>query len=85
MKKWIGRIAAGLCVIVLLICGVVFIGFRDSLPDREGSVEVSGIKEQVSLERDRQGNATITAENRYDVAFVTGYLHGQERFFQMDL
>jgi penicillin G amidase len=85
LKKWIGRIAAGLCVIVLLICGVVFIGFRDSLPDREGSVEVSGIKEQVSLERDRQGNATITAENRYDVAFVTGYLHGQERFFQMDL
>ncbi len=31
------------------------------------------------------GVPTLTGANRTDLAYATGYLHGQERFFQMDL
>jgi penicillin amidase len=39
----------------------------------------------VRVERDDRGIPTIYAENRCDVARAIGFLHAQERFFQMDL
>lgn len=37
------------------------------------------------IERDALGVPTVHAESRRDVAFATGFLHAQDRFFQMDL
>jgi penicillin amidase len=43
------------------------------------------ITSQVTIERDRQGVPTIHADTRQDMAFALGFLHSQERYFQMDL
>ncbi|MDJ0918245.1 MAG: penicillin acylase family protein [Woeseiaceae bacterium] len=51
----------------------------------DGELVVDGIDGAVTIERDNQGIPTIRAESRRDLAFATGFAHGQDRFFQMDL
>ena len=56
-----------------------------SLPRLTGEVRIGGLAAPVRIERDALGIPTITAANRIDVARATGFLHAQDRFFQMDL
>jgi penicillin G amidase len=58
---------------------------RASLPLLDGTIEVAGLSAPVRIERDELGVPTITAASRSDLSFATGWLHAQERFFQMDL
>lgn len=57
----------------------------DSLPVLEGKKNVFGLANTAIIERDKQGIATIKAQSRTDIAIATGFVHAQERFFQMDL
>lgn len=86
------RIAVVLLVVLLLaavaVAGVSYWGYQQvaaSLPQLDGEIQVAGISEPVTIERDGLGIPTIRAQNRRDLAFGTGYVHGQDRFFQMDL
>ena len=56
-----------------------------SLPQLDGTIVVDGVGGSVTIERDAQGVPTVTAKNREDLAFATGFVHAQDRFFQMDL
>ena len=56
-----------------------------SLPILDGEIPVAGLSGPVTIERDRYGVPTIRGSNRVDVARATGFVHGQDRFFQMDL
>ncbi|WP_227718215.1 penicillin acylase family protein [Microbulbifer sp. Q7] len=50
-----------------------------------GELATGQLERPVTIERDAQGIAFIRAESRTDSAFALGFLHAQERFFQMDL
>lgn len=56
-----------------------------ALPILEGKKTVFGLSKSAIIERDKQGIATIKANDRLDIAVATGFVHAQERFFQMDL
>src|SRR5262245_40912281 len=56
-----------------------------SLPVISGTVRVRGLQSAVTVERDALGIPTIRGISREDVARATGFVHGQDRFFQMDL
>src|SRR5882757_11150326 len=58
---------------------------RASLPQLEGSFVVGGLAAPVTVERDVLGVPTIRGANRADVSRALGWLHAQDRFFQMDL
>ena len=58
---------------------------RASLPRLDGSMSAMGVTSPVTIDRDARGVPTIEASNRVDLAFGTGFVHGQDRFFQMDL
>lgn len=85
MMKWLVRIALFLCLVTVGTLLVAYLGFRASLPIIEGNVQSAGISDKVLLERDADGNATLTGSNRLDLSYASGFLHAQERFFQMDL
>ncbi|WP_286234775.1 penicillin acylase family protein [Thalassotalea sediminis] len=55
-----------------------------ALPQLDGKITLFGLENGASIERDEKGVATIKAENRHDLALATGFVHAQERFFQMD-
>lgn len=75
---------------VLLLLALVAAGFgwwriHASLPPLDGTKPLAGLAGPVKVERDALGVPTITGATRADVARATGYLHAQDRFFQMDL
>jgi penicillin amidase len=56
-----------------------------ALPPLDGTLYVAGLSAPVRIERDDLGVPTLRADNRTDLAFATGFVHGQDRFFQMDM
>ena len=85
MKRWFVRVVAGLLSAVIIIGVLAWLTLRASLPELDGEIAADGIESAVVIERDAAGIPTITASNRLDLAFATGFVHGQDRFFQMDL
>ena len=86
------RISRGLLItVVVIVVAAVAGGFwgratlRASLPQLDGERSLAGLSSPVVVTRDRLGIPTIRAANRVDVARTAGFLHGQDRFFQMDL
>lgn len=76
------------CVFGITLGGTYIWAYRQlslSLPLLDGQVSVAGIKTEVSVVRDASGIPTITAKDRLDLAFATGFVHAQDRFFHMDL
>lgn len=79
------RTAALLSLALVVVGGLTLtLLIRGSLPALEGRGTLAGLKGRVTVERDQNGVATVRGEDRVDVARATGFLHGQERFFQMD-
>jgi len=85
MRRWLVRLLSGLLSAAAILVLLAWLTLRASLPRLEGTLELSGIAAPVSITRDAAGVPTITAGNRLDLAFATGFAHGQDRFFQMDL
>jgi penicillin amidase len=84
-KAWSGRLAAILLGLVLLACLGAWLLLRASLAQVDGRRAVAGISNPVMVARDQAGVPLIRGKSRLDVAWATGFVHGQERFFQMDL
>src|SRR5215207_5378326 len=58
---------------------------QDSLPIVSGTAAIAGLNANVTVDRDHLGIPTIIAASRVDAARALGFLHAQDRFFQMDL
>ncbi|MFM8573357.1 MAG: penicillin acylase family protein, partial [Pirellula sp.] len=72
----------------LLAVGLTGIGtykFRSSLPHLNGQHATSHVQQTVKIDRDSLGIPTIHATSRADAAYALGFVHAQDRFFQMDL
>ncbi|HET7535455.1 MAG TPA: penicillin acylase family protein, partial [Candidatus Didemnitutus sp.] len=77
-----------LSVLLLIIAGAVFYGWwqmRGSLARLDGDQILPGLGGPVKVERDARGIPTLTGATRTDVARALGFIHAQDRFFQMDL
>lgn len=85
MKKILLRLFGGAVAILVMITLLAWLGLRASLPELDGEVPVPGLDANATIERDAAGIPVITATTRLDLAFATGYAHGQDRFFQMDM
>ncbi len=80
-----------LILLLVLAAGAVAGAFwaraelRGSLPQLDGRRQLPGFTAAVRITRDALGIPTVHAFNRADAARATGFLHAQDRFFQMDL
>src|SRR5687767_11679976 len=83
--RWLRWTLGVIVVLALIAFGAAWWTLKQSLPRLEGRVVTPGIGAPVVIERDARGIPVITARSRADLAFATGYVHGQDRFFQMDL
>ncbi len=71
--------------LTILIFIVVYTVLRASLPSLDNEFTSEWIKASTTIERDSLGVAKITATSHSDAVFALGYVHGQDRLFQMDL
>src|ERR1043166_1276354 len=74
-------------LVVVAVLGALWIRseLRASLPQLDGSLRLAGLTAPVAVTRDALGMPTIRGKSRADVARATGFLHAQDRYFQMDL
>ncbi len=85
LLRWLLITLGGLLLIGLAATGWGWWQMRGSLPPLDGTRTVAGLSAPVQIARDALGVPTITGNSRADVARALGFVHAQDRFFQMDL
>ena len=85
MLTWLKRLLLALLALAALLALGLWLALRASLAQLEGERALAGIAAPVEVQRDERGYVTVTAESRLDAARALGFVHAQERFFQMDL
>ncbi len=80
--KYLG---AALALLLVAALALAFGALRASLPSLDGDIRQPALSAPVRITRDARGVPTIEAANRADLAYATGFVHAQDRFFQMDL
>lgn len=83
--RWLLRVLGILLGLLLLVLLIVWMLLRGSLAQLDGELALPGLSAPVSLDRDANGMLTVDAANEADMARALGYVHAQERFFEMDL
>ena len=89
MRRWTKRLGFGAGLLLIFAAGIGFlIGFlmlRASLPQTTGSLALPGLERPVRVLRDAHGIPSILASSRHDLYMALGFVHAQDRLFQMDL
>src|ERR671918_346089 len=87
MRRALRWICAGLIGLVLLVSiGLAggYVWLRQSLPVVDGTIEVQGLDAPVRIVRDAFAVPHIEAGNFRDAVFAQGFVHAQDRLWQMD-
>jgi penicillin amidase len=87
--RWLKRLGWGLLGIVLLAAtGSIggYIWYRQaSQPDVAGTLRLAGLRDRVVVVRDRNAVPHIQAANSLDAYYALGYVHAQDRLWQMQM
>jgi len=83
-RKVFVRVLLLLFLLIVAVLALVWGTLFASLPTLDGNLEAAGLERPVEVDRDPLGIPTIRGENRKDIAYATGFVHAQDRFFQMD-
>lgn len=85
VKAWSVRVAVLLLGVVVLALLAAWLVLRASLAQLDGVRQAPGLHAGVSVTRDDHGVPLLQGSKRDDLAYATGFIHAQDRFFQMDL
>jgi penicillin amidase len=83
--KIVKRIAIALLLLLLVAAGGGYLYVQSTAPVYEGSVTLKGLKGEVEVYYDTFGVPHIYAGTLEDAYFALGYVHAQDRLFQMEL
>jgi penicillin amidase len=64
---------------------LIRLALRPTLPQTSGELRLDGLEGEVEVLRDRWGVPQIFAGNERDLFFAQGYVHAQDRLFQMEI
>ena len=84
VKQILKYLAVGLAVVIVAVVVFGFFFVRSSLPQTVGNLSVDGLEAPVTVYRDEWGIPHIFAENEHDLFLAQGYVHAQDRLWQMD-
>lgn len=85
MRVILKRLLLALAALVLLLVLTAYGLLRASLPVLDGERAMPGLQGEVGIERDGNGTVTVRAGNALDSGRALGFVHAQERYFEMDL
>lgn len=92
-RRWLIALGSSLLAVVLIFGGTYFTLFRiviprnlakQSFPPTDGELRLSELNQAVDIYRDPMGIPHIYAVTLHDLFFAQGYVHAQDRFWQMD-
>jgi penicillin G amidase len=82
--RTLAAFVSGLCLFIALILGGGFLWLRSSLSETDGTLTLQGLQAPVAISRDRDAVPHIRAENMADAYFALGFVHAQDRLWQME-
>nr|WP_315250296.1 penicillin acylase family protein [uncultured Duganella sp.] len=85
VQVWSKRILIAAVLLLVLAVIAAWLYLRGSLAQLDGTHTAAGLETTASVARDAHGVPVISGGSRADVAYATGFVHAQERYFQMDL
>lgn len=87
--RWLKRLTwLVLTLAVLLLVGALgaYVWYRQaSQPQTAGTLKLPGLRESVSIVRDRHAVPHIKAANAQDAYFALGFVHAQDRLWQLQM
>lgn len=78
-------IVVSLIIIITVSAFLLFRMFRQTTAQTEGTLYSAAVANPIEIYRDSLGIPYILASGEEDAAFAMGFLHAQERLFQMDI
>ncbi len=78
-------VAATVTAAILAVGGAAAWHIHTKQPQRSGDVALRQLKAPVSVSYDERGVPHITADNEMDMYRALGYVHAQDRLFQMEM
>ncbi len=85
MKKLVARTLGGLLLLLLLAAAGLAWYVYGKQAQRSGQLELSGLQAPVSVRYDERGVPHIQADNEADLYRALGFVHAQDRLFQMEI
>ncbi|HEU4945658.1 MAG TPA: penicillin acylase family protein [Kribbella sp.] len=73
-----------LATLLVVVAGTGVFVVRHSFPSYDGTIELPGLDADVEVVRDVNGIPQIYADRPGDLFAAQGYVHAQDRFFEMD-
>src|SRR4051812_7005170 len=84
MRRWMARIGLGLAVLLVVAAGATWLTLAASLPRYAGTIVMAGLDRPVRVVRDADAIPHVEAATEADAYQAMGYLHGQDRLWQME-
>ncbi len=85
MASWWQKTLVAVAGLAGLAGGAYYLLMRRPLPKTKGELHLQGLHETVEVITDRYGVPHMYAQNEDDLFFAQGYIHAQERLWQMEL
>ncbi len=82
--RLVKRIILGLLLTLVLLVAGGWLWLLTSLPKTDGLRAINGLQKTVEIRRDRYGVPHIKARTEHDSYVALGYVHAQDRLWQMD-
>ena len=83
--RFVLKTVAALLLLVAIAAGGGYAYLHRSLPKVEGSVRLPGLKAEITVLRDAWGIPHIYAASVDDAMFGLGFVHAQDRLWQMEM
>ena len=83
-RRWLRRTVLTIVALVAVLTALFFWRVRAPLPVTSGTVAVDGLRARVEIIRDIDDIPHIRASDEADALFGLGYVHAQERLWQME-
>src|SRR5258706_3463660 len=75
---------ATMSIVLFAMVGLWFWYRQASLPEHEGTLPVTWLPRPVQIIRDEAGVPTISAQTEPDALFALGFVHAQDRLWQIE-
>src|SRR3990170_3934737 len=84
MRRLLLHALAAIVVLLAVVGAAGYAYFRSSLPVTSGTIEVPGLPAPIDIVRDADAIPHIYAATKLDGLFGLGYVHAQDRLWQME-
>src|SRR3981081_2120471 len=85
MSRWAKRFGVGAGLLLVCAAAIGLLQLRASLPQTTGKLALPGLERPVRVVREARGIPAIVATSRHDLYMALGFVHAQDRLFQMDM